>query len=86
MSLRGKDFRCEIDPELHEQLRIIADFQNKQIQVLGAELLEKAIAGESHAFNVTVQRLARSGALRNGSGTPRKSADALRERAEGDDD
>ena len=87
MSLRGKDFRCEIEQELHEQLRIMADFQNKTIQILGAELLEKAIAGEFHAFNVTVQRLARSGALRNGSGTPRKiaegsAAEALRQKAE----
>ena len=82
MSLRGKDFRCEIEQELHEQLRIMADFQNKTIQILGAELLEKAIAGESHAFNVTVQRLARSGALRNGSGTSRKIAESLQERAE----
>ena len=82
MSLRGKDFRCEIEQELHEQLRIMADFQNKTIQILGAELLEKAIAGESHAFNVTVQRLARSGALRNGPGAQRKVAESLQERAE----
>jgi len=82
MSLRGKDFRCEIESELHEQLRIIADFENKTIQILGAELLEKAIAGEFHAFNVTVQRLARSGALRNTGGMSRKIAETLQDRAE----
>lgn len=75
MSLRGKDFRCEIDQELHEQLRIMAEHQNKTIQVLGAELLEKAIVGEFHAFKIMADRLARSGILRNGGGTSRKIAE-----------
>lgn len=75
MSLRGKDFRCELDPELYEQLRIMADHQNKTIQVLGAELLEKAIVGEFHAFTIMVDRLARSGILRNGGGKVRKIVD-----------
>lgn len=75
MSLRGKDFRCEIDPELHEQLRVMAEHQNKTIQVLGAELLEKAIVGDFYAFKIMVERLARSGILRNGAGTARKNAE-----------
>lgn len=65
MSLRGKDFRCELDADLHEALRLMADHQGKPIQMLGAELLEKAIAGESHAFKVMLSRLERSGILRN---------------------
>ena len=67
MSLRGKDFRCELDPEIHEALRVMAEHQNKPIQVLGSELLEKAIAGESHAFKVMLSRLQRSGILRSGA-------------------
>lgn len=67
MSLRGKDFRCELDPELHEALRVMADHQGKPIQTLGAEMLEKAIAGEFHAFKVMLSRLERCGILRNGS-------------------
>lgn len=67
MSLRGKDFRCELDPELHEQLRLISDHSGKSIQMLGAELLEKAIVGEFHAFRIMIDRLARSGILRNGA-------------------
>ena len=67
MSLRGKDFRCELDPELHEALRIMAEHQGKPIQMLGSELLEKAIAGESHAFRVMLSRLDRCGILRNGA-------------------
>ena len=67
MSLRGQDFRCELDSELHEALRVMAKHQNKPIQVLGAELLEKAIAGEFHAFKVMLGRLERCGILRNGA-------------------
>jgi len=64
MSLRGRDFRCELDAELHEALRVMADHQKKPIQALGAELLEKAIAGEFHAFRVMLDQLRRSGILR----------------------
>ena len=64
MSLRGKDFRCELDADLHEALRTMAEHHNKPIQVLGAELLEKAIAGEAHAFRVMLSRLRRCGILR----------------------
>lgn len=65
MSLRGKDFRCELDAELHEALRRMAEHQNKTVQQLGAEMLEKAIMGEFHAFRLMVERLERSGILRN---------------------
>lgn len=67
MSLRGKDFRCELDAELHEQLRLMAEHQNKTIQQLGAELLEKAVVGEFHAFRVMAERLARTGIARSGA-------------------
>jgi len=67
MSLRGKDFRCELDPELHQQSVKIAEHENKDIKILGAELLEKAIAGEFHAFRVMLERLERCGILRTNS-------------------
>jgi len=75
MSLRGKDFRADIDPDLHEQLRIMADHHGKTLQQLGAELLEKAIVGEFHAFTIMAQRLARSGILRQPAAALRKVAE-----------
>lgn len=74
MSLRGKDFRADIDPDLHEQLRIMADHHGKTLQQLGAELLEKAIVGEFHAFTIMATRLACSGILRTGPAALRKIA------------
>lgn len=65
MSLRGKDFRCELDPEMHEQLRMIAEFHDQDVARIGARLLEKAIAGEWHEFSLIRERMERSGKLRN---------------------
>lgn len=67
MSIRGKDFRCELDADLHEALRVMAEHQNRPIQVLGAELLEEAIAGRFHSFKVILSRLERCGILRHGA-------------------
>lgn len=64
MSLRGKDFRCELDPELHERLRTMADFHDLDLASLGAKLLEKAICGEWHEFTLLAERLERSGIVR----------------------
>ena len=64
MSIRGKDFRCELDPELHERLRVIADFNDSDLARLGAKLLEKAIAGEWHEFSLLRERMARCGTSR----------------------
>ena len=65
MSLRGKDFRCELDPDLHEKLRRMAEFKSADLSALGAEFLEKMIAAEWHAFSVLLDRLERSGIVRN---------------------
>ena len=65
MSLRGKDFRGEIDAELHDRLRKMAEFRNIEVSALGASLLEKAIAGEWHEFSVLLDRMARSGIVRS---------------------
>ena len=65
MSLRGKDFRGEIDAELHDKLRKMAEFKNLELSTLGSEMLEKAIAGEWHAFSVLLERMQRSGIVRS---------------------
>lgn len=64
MSLRGKDFRCEIDADLHDKLRVMADFDDRELSRLGARLLANAIAGAWHEFSVLRARLERTGKLR----------------------
>ena len=75
MSIRGKDFRCELDPELHERLRVMADFNDTDLARLGAKLLEKAICGEFHEFSLLRERMARCGITRTDGGDRRKLAD-----------
>lgn len=67
MSLRGKDFRCEIEGDLHDKLRKLADLKGVDLSALGAELLEKMIVAEYHAASVFAERVARSGIVRNGA-------------------
>ena len=73
MSLRGKDFRCELDPELHEQLRTMADFHDKDLASFGSGLLEKVIVGEWHEFTLLLARMERVRNLAESGGTPRKA-------------
>lgn len=75
MSIRGKDFRGEIDPTLHDKLRKMAEFQNLEVSTLGAIFLEKMIAAEWHAFRLLAERMERSGMVRKANGTPRNLAD-----------
>jgi hypothetical protein len=78
VSLRGKDFRGEIDPEIHDKLRKMAEFQGKEVSALGAELLEKMVAAEWHAFSVLLERMERSGIVRRpaeSSGRTRRAAE-----------
>lgn len=65
MSLRGKDFRCELDADLHDKLRKMADLKNVELAALGAELLEKMIVAEFHVISIFAERVARSGISRN---------------------
>lgn len=76
MSLRGKDFRGEIDPAMHERLRKMAEFRNVEVSALGAELLEKMIAAEWHAFSVMLDRMERSGIVRRPAECGRQAADS----------
>jgi hypothetical protein len=78
VSLRGKDFRGEIDPEIHDKLRKMAEFQGKEVSALGAELLEKMVAAEWHAFSVLLERMERSGIVRKAAdsgGRTRRTAE-----------
>jgi hypothetical protein len=75
LSLRGKDFRCEVDPALHERLRVMAEFHDIDMASLGAKLLEKAIVGEWHEVSLLIDRVERCGLLRKlaaGSGKVEK--------------
>jgi len=64
MSLRGKDFRCEIDPDLHEQLRTMAEFHDYDLASYGSKLLEKTIVAEWHEFKLLLDRAERCGIAR----------------------
>jgi len=64
MSIRGKDYRCELDADLYEQLRVMAEFSDVTIATLGAKLLEKAIVGEFHEFRILKDKFQRCGILR----------------------
>jgi len=61
MSLRGKEVRPLIEPDLHEKLAIIADFKDVQIAEQAARLLEKAIVAEWHEVSMLLERSARLG-------------------------
>ena len=64
MSLRGRDFRCELDPDLHERLRVMAEFHDRDLASFGSGLLEKAICGEFHEFSLLMERAERCGIVR----------------------
>jgi hypothetical protein len=67
MSLRGKDFRCELGAELHERLRTMAEFNDLDLAQLGSKLLEKAICGEWHEFSLLLEKAERCGFKRKGA-------------------
>jgi len=76
MSMRGKDFRTEIDPDIHDMLRVMAEFHTEgNMAALGEKLLTKAIVGEYHEFTLMRERMERCGTLRKSADTgggPRK--------------
>lgn len=65
MSVRGKQVVPEIGEDSHERLRIMAELKGESLSTTAARLLEKAIAGEWHEVSVVVDRMRRSGILRN---------------------
>lgn len=61
MSIRGKEVRPLVEPDLHEKLSIMAEFKDMQIADLAARLLEKAIVGEWHEVSLLIERSERLG-------------------------
>lgn len=51
MSLEKVDVRVKIDPELHERLKAIADFHQRDLSSIAADYLERAIVGEFYLFD-----------------------------------
>lgn len=89
MSVRGKEVRPLIEQDAHERLSMMADFRDLQLNEFAARLLEKAIDYEWRDFSVLIDRAERTAirrkALESG-GTPKSSAEVLRQRAERDDE
>jgi len=64
MTIRGKEVRPLIDPELHEKLSIMAAAQGEgsgEIAKLAARYLEKMIVAEWHEFSLSLRRAERLG-------------------------
>ena len=61
MSLRGKEVRPLIEPELHEKLAIMAEYKDLQLAELAARLLEKSIVAEWHEVSILLERSERLG-------------------------
>ncbi len=59
MSIRGKDFRCELDPTVHQRLAIMAEYHNVDLSTHGSRLLEKMIAAEWYEFSILLERAAK---------------------------
>jgi len=74
MSTRGKDFRTELDPDVHDMLRVMADFYAEgNMGALGEKLLTKAVVGEFHEFTLMRERMERCGTLRKSAETRGKA-------------
>lgn len=61
MSLERKSIHTKLSPDLHDQLKIMAEFQNKPIAELAALFLEKMIVAEFHDFRIAYERMKRAG-------------------------
>ncbi len=65
MSLEKKSIHIRITPDLHNQLKLMAQFHNKNDSELAALLLEKSIVGEFHEFSLAAERYKRLGLFGN---------------------
>lgn len=61
MSLERKSTHIKVSPDLHKQLQIMAEFQNKPIAELGALFLEKMIVAEFHDFRIAYGKMMKAG-------------------------
>lgn len=61
MALERKSIHVKLSPDLHKQLAIMAEFQNKPIAELAALFLEKMTVAEFHDFRLAYERMTKSG-------------------------
>ncbi len=57
MSLEKMSVHVRVPPELHEQLKIMADFNNKEISEEAARLLSRGIVASFYEFKVAADRI-----------------------------
>ena len=57
MSLEKMSIHVRVPPELHEQLKIMADFNNKEISEEVARLLCRGIVASFYEFKVAADRI-----------------------------
>lgn len=57
MSLEKMSVHVRVPPELHEQLKIMADFNNKEIAEEAARLLSRGIVASFYEFKVAADRI-----------------------------
>ena len=57
MSLEKMSIHVRVPPELHEQLKIMADFNNKEISEEAARLLSRGIVASFYEFKVAADRI-----------------------------
>ena len=57
MSLEKMSIHVRVPPELHEQLKIMADFNNKEIAEEAARLLSRGIVASFYEFKVAADRI-----------------------------
>ena len=61
MSLERKSIHVKISPDMHQQLSIMAEFQNKPMAELAALYLEKMVIAEFHEHRIAFARMQKAG-------------------------
>ena len=65
MSLEKEDLRTKHDPEIMDKLRDISAFYGMDMNRQAAILFEKAIVGEWHIVNLSLERIKRNERMRS---------------------
>jgi len=63
MSLDRKSIHTKISPDLHKQLSVMAEFENKPMAELAALMLEKMIVAEFHDYRIAFERMKKAGMM-----------------------
>lgn len=61
MSCEKKSVHIRLSPDQHQRLSVMADFHDRDMAELAAQLLEKMIIAEFHDFSLAAERYARLG-------------------------